>query len=190
MRISQLPPIGIICVWLRGAIDALREARWITRRLLLLAGYLFALLSVYLLVSEYRFFTTNGLAAPTGQPLAYDFLNYFAGAKAAVSGHARDIYDNQWFRSFESMIVGPKAHTAIYSYPPVMMLLSLPLGFFSYVPALIVWTLLGVGLAFAPLQRLVGWRAAGLALVGAPAAFYNLTFARTAILPPPCWAAV
>jgi hypothetical protein len=166
MRISQLSPIGIICVWLRGAIDALREARWITRRLLLLAGYLFALLSVYLLVSEYRFFTTNGLAAPTGQPLAYDFLNYFAGAKAAVSGHARDIYDNQWFRSFESMIVGPKAHTAIYSYPPVMMLLSLPL------------------------ERLVGWRAAGLALVGAPAAFYNLTFARTAILPPPCWAAV
>jgi Glycosyltransferase family 87 len=172
MKIHRLSPV----VPLRSAIDALREARWITRRMLLFGGYLFALLSVYLLVSAYRFFTENGLTAPTGQPLAYDFLNLFAGAKATVSGHVRFIYDNQWFSAFEVPIVGPKAFTGIYSYPPVMLLLSLPLGFFSYVPALVLWTLLGGGLGFALLQRLVGWRAAGLALVGTPAAFYSLVF--------------
>ena len=162
---------------LRRALDLVREARWINRRSLLVCGILWAALLLYGYLKLIAFFTTNGLAAPSGQPLAFDFLDFFAGARAAAAGQAQFVYDIQWLQALQHTIVGPKAYTGgIYPYPPVMLLLSLPLALFSYVPALIVWTMLGVGLAFALLQRLVGWAAASLALVAAPVAFCDLVF--------------
>ena len=161
---------------LTRAVDRLREARWITRRTLLIGGYLFAALSVFLIVSGIRFVTRNGVATSVGDPLAFDFLNMFAGAKAVYGGHAQLVYDHAWFDALERTIVGPQANVAIYSYPPVMLLLTLPLAFFSYVPALIVWTLLGVGLGFALLRRLVAWPEAAIAVIGTPGAFYSLLF--------------
>lgn len=158
---------------LGGAVDALREARWLTRSRLVLYGCVFAAASIYLLVAAVGYFTANGLIAADGEPLAPDFLNYFAGAKVAASGQALLAYNYEWFLAFERALVGPVT-PRIYAYPPLLLLLSLPLALFSYVPALIVWTLLGVGLAFWLLRRLAGWQAAAVAVVGAPTAFNNL----------------
>ena len=162
---------------LQYAVALLREARWINRRSLLVCGAFCAAFVLYGIVRFDLFFTTNGLMAPTGQPLAFDFLNYYAAAKAAAAGHAGLVYDHDRFQAFEHGIVGPRAFAwGIYSYPPFALLLTLPLASLPYMPALIVWRVLGVVLVWAALRRLVGWPAAALAAVGAPAAFYNLNF--------------
>jgi hypothetical protein len=161
-----------------SALDVLREARWITRERLMLCGWAFAVLSGFLLVWGVGFYTANGLTAANGEPLGPDFINYYAGAKVAALGEAPLAYDNERFLAFEQTVVGPSSQR-IYSYPPTMMLLSLPLALLSYVPALILWTLLGVGLAFAVLRPLVGWREAAVAVIGTPAAFLNLVDANT-----------
>ena len=163
--------------WLGSALAGLREARWLTRRMLMIGGVVLAALWIALVIRFDLYFTADGLAVPGGAPLAIDFLNYYAAVKAAIAGHAATLYDREWFRAFEQGIVGRDAAAwGIYSYPPFMLLLCLPLALLPYVPALTVWTLLGLAAAFALLRRLVGGSAAAVALTGAPVAFYNLLF--------------
>ncbi|HVC55363.1 MAG TPA: glycosyltransferase family 87 protein [Stellaceae bacterium] len=160
----------------RWAVDLLRDARWLTRERLLLTGCIFAAVSAYLLYWGVGYYTANGLIAASGEPLGQDFLNYFAGAQVAASGQAPLAYDHHWFLDYERRLVGPVT-PRFYAYPPILMLLTLPLAFLSYVPALVVWTLLGTALTVVLLGRLVGWQAAAVATVGAPAAFLNLLLA-------------
>jgi arabinofuranan 3-O-arabinosyltransferase len=162
-----------------GAIDFLREARWITRERLMLYGGVFAAVSVLLLAKGVPFYTAHGLTSGAGMPLTTDFMNFYVGAKAAAAGHASLVYNDQWFHALEHRVIGPGRFVGAYVYPPLLLLLSLPLALFSVVPALIVWTALGAGLCFALLWRLVGWQAAALAVVGAPAAFWNLLAGQT-----------
>ena len=162
------------CGWqlLCYAVDALRRARWITRERVMYCGLVWAVISAGFLVADVIFHTTEGLAA--GEPLAFDFGKYFAAARAAAGGEGALVYDNEWFQSLQNAMMGFNQN---YTYPPVMILLTLPLGLFSFfVPALIVWTLFGAGLGFVLLQRLVEWRAAALAVLGTPAAFFNIYF--------------
>jgi alpha-1,2-mannosyltransferase len=91
----------------------------------------------------------------------------------AASGQASLAYDNRWFHAFEEAVTGAGANYG-YGYPPIALLLSLPLALFSFVPGLIVWTVAGTGACVALLRRLVGWRLAALAAVGAPAAYLNI----------------
>ncbi len=164
--------------YLRGAIDALRVAPWVTRKRLMLWGVGFALASVILLARDVAFHTANGLTAADGTLLAGDFANYFAAAKAAASGQAKLVYDRTFFMAFERSLVGPASGVMLYNYPPVAMLLSLPLALLPFVPALIAWVALGVGLCFELLRRLIGWQAAALAVIGAPEGFFNLFYAQ------------
>jgi hypothetical protein len=158
---------------LRGAIDALRNGRWITRERVTYCGLVFTVISVVILAAGVVSHTTNKFVADNGEQLALDFINYYAGAKAAVSGQASLVYDRVWLRAFEDAVTGP-ATARMYSYPPVAMLLTLPLALFSFVPALIAWVAVGAGSCFELLRRLVGWRAACFAVVGTPAAFFNV----------------
>jgi hypothetical protein len=161
---------------LRRVIDAFRVAPWITRKRVMVWGVGFALVAVVLLGRNVAFHTTNGLTAANGAQLFGDFANYFGGAKAGANGLASIVYDNARFTAFERSLVGPSAEVKLYPYPPTAMLLSLPLALLPFVPALIAWVLVGVGLCFDLLRRLVGWQAAAAAAVGAPAAFLNLFY--------------
>lgn len=161
---------------LRRAIDVIREARWVTRERLLLWGIGFAVASLILLARQVQFHTADELTAPDGTQLGGDFTNYFAAAKAAASGRAALVYDHAWFNAFERSLIGPASEQKIYPYPPVALLLSLPLALLPFIPALITWVLLGAALCFSLLRRLVGWKAAAVAVIGAPAAFFNIFY--------------
>jgi Glycosyltransferase family 87 len=162
---------------LRRAVAILREARWITRERLMFWGIGLAAVSLILLARDVAFHTARGIAATDGTQLAGDFTNYFAAAKAAAGGQASLAYDRAWFNAFERSLLGPTSEIKMYPYPPVATLLLLPLALLPFIPALIAWVLLGVGACFALLRRLVGWRAAAVAVVGAPASFFNLFYA-------------
>jgi hypothetical protein len=155
---------------LRVALDALRRAPWLTPGALLRCGLASLAVTVALLGAGVAL---SGLAAQPDGHLARDFLNFLAGATAAASGHAAAVYDQRWFQAVEESMTGAPSRQ-LYSYPPVLLLLSLPLALLSFVPALCIWIGTGFALCLALLARLVGWTPAALALAGAPAAFFNL----------------
>ena len=141
-------------------------------------GAALALASALLFARDLVNHTAKGLTDASGEPLAGDFLNIWSGARLALRGTAALVYDHPAFGAFEQGVVGPAASPGIYSYPPVALLLSLPLGLLPFVAALILWIIAGSAICCALLQRLVGWRAAAIAIVGAPAAFLNLLSAQ------------
>ena len=161
---------------LRSTIDLLRDARWLTRKRLVVWGWVLVAASLYLLVAGYRFYTARGLIAPDGEPLGQDFLNYYAGARVAAGGHAALVYDYHWFLAYERSLVGPVT-PRLYAYPPIFPLFSLPLALLSYTPALVVWTLLGLAVAIWLLRRLVGWLPALMVVAAAPASAFNVLLA-------------
>jgi Glycosyltransferase family 87 len=83
--------------------------------------------------------TKDGLSDGVGRPFGDDFVNYWSGAFLALHGRVREIYDFSAFHAFEQSVTSPAIGYYHYSYPPVLLLLTLPLALIPYVPALGVW---------------------------------------------------
>jgi arabinofuranan 3-O-arabinosyltransferase len=83
--------------------------------------------------------TRDGLSDGVRRPFGDDFVNYWSGAFLASHGRTAEVYDFRAFHAFEASITGPHIDYYHYSYPPVLLLLTLPLAAVSYVPALGVW---------------------------------------------------
>jgi arabinofuranan 3-O-arabinosyltransferase len=82
-----------------------------------------------------------------GRAFGDDLINFWAGPYLAWHGRAAEIYNLSAFHVFEQSIVGQHIHVYEYSYPPMLLVLTLPLAFIPYIPALAVW-LVGGWLAF------------------------------------------
>jgi hypothetical protein len=154
--------------YLQYAMCAIKCARWITRERLMQWGSFSALLAFFVLA-----YSAVALP-PSGVSRGGDFINYWSGALLAADGRAGLTYNLGPYQSFQQALVGTGFGWRIYSYPPVMMLLCWPLTLLSLVPALLAWSLFGIGLCAWSLSRLVGWKMAVVATIGAPAAFFNL----------------
>jgi hypothetical protein len=156
------------------AIDAFRVAPWITSDRLVLWGVVlgafFAIVFVDFCVER----SAHGLVSASGRTLGDDFVLFWSGAHLAAAGHAALAYDPPAFQAFGEAVMGPFGTYRIYVYPPIALLLSLPLASLSYLPGLLCWLLGGAGLFVALLRRLTGWRMAIVALFAAPASFMNI----------------
>jgi hypothetical protein len=156
-----------------GAANLLREARWITRPRVMYCGVLLAAVSTIFLALATISHTKNGLVADNGEQLGIDFVAIYAAEKTAASGQASRVYDKPWLSAQQDAITGPGALRR-FPFPPVALLLWLPLALFSFIGALVTWTVAGAIAFFAVLRRLIGNRAAAIAALGTPAAFFNI----------------
>jgi len=159
---------------LRIARDFLSSARWITRERLVPWGAACAIISIALLTADAVTHLSNGVTNAAGEQLARDFINFWSGAKIALSGHATDAYDPAAFHAYQQSLVGPASMFKLYSYPPVAMLLCWPLAGLSFTNALVLWVAAGAVLCVWPLARGIGWPLAILAVIAAPASFLNI----------------
>ena len=141
--------------WLRRGWGALREARWVTRERLMRWGIGFLLMSLALLAAHVVTHTRVGLTNGEGVNLGDDFIGFWSGAQMAASGQSSLAYDARSFHAFEDAVTGAGGKFG-YGYPPIAMLLSLPLALFSFVPGLIAWSLVGIGVCWAMLRHLTG----------------------------------
>lgn len=87
-------------------------------------------------------FTT--LRLPDGRPIALDFSNFWAASKLALSGKPLLVYNNNALYEVENQFLGTHHPISAFYYPPVFLLIVLPLGLMSYISSLSVW--LGVSL--------------------------------------------
>ena len=116
--------------------------------------------------------TKEGLSNGLGRPFGDDFVNYWSGAFLAFHGRVAEVYDFAAFHAFEQSVTAQSIQYYHYSYPPVLLLLTLPLAVIPYVPALFVW-LGATWYAFYRALRLTGHAGALLLSLAVPALFIN-----------------
>lgn len=152
----------------------LAEAAWLDAPRLRRIGLVLAILGLAAIGADTWLHTRAGLADLDGNQLGRDFLNYWSGAHLAAEGRANRVFDLWAFWHYEQAHAVPGGQFRWYSYPPAMLLLTLPLAALGYVAALIAWSLAGPLLNAALLRHDLGWRDAVLAMLATPAALLNL----------------
>jgi arabinofuranan 3-O-arabinosyltransferase len=108
-----------------------------------------------------------------GRPFGDDFINFWSGAYLAWHGRAPEIYDPAAFHAFEQSVVGASLNDYHYSYPPVLLLLTVPFMLMPYVPALFAWLIAGWYAFYRALRLAVPGRNGLLLALSAPAVFIN-----------------
>jgi hypothetical protein len=116
--------------------------------------------------------THDGLSDGIRRPFGDDFVNYWSGAFLAFHGRSAEVYNFLAFHAFEQSVTGPNIDSYHYSYPPVLLILTLPLALIPYVPALGVW-LVATWYGFYRALKLTGSEGVLLLSLAIPALFVN-----------------
>jgi hypothetical protein len=150
-----------------SALPVLHDAALLRR----IAHVWVALAGAFCLFDLYRK-TAAGWTDGDGRPIGDDFVNYFSGAYLALHQRVAEIYQWPAYHAFQEQLVGAAVSPNYnYSYPPVLLVLTLPFALLPYLPALGAW-LIGGFFAFYRALRLATPKALWLALA-APAVFVN-----------------
>jgi alpha-1,2-mannosyltransferase len=80
---------------------------------------------------------------PVGYLVGRDFVNTWAGAKAALTGNPGQYFGFDEFNALLREHFGADYPWHIWSYPPHLLLFTWPLGFIPYMPAYVLYCVLG-----------------------------------------------
>lgn len=158
-------------------LEQVEAAQW--RRIARSWCVIMALLFCVYIARQWRVGMTDG----AGHPFGEDFLNFWSAARLAISGQSALIYDLARFHDFETAIVGGPIHLYHYSYPPVMWVITAPLGLLPYGAAWVVWQL-GGWWAFAMAMRRLSPANGVLLALALPAVMINAMSGQNG-----CWTA-
>lgn len=87
----------------------------------------------------------HGIRINASTVIGRDFVNIWHGGREILLHGQEAIYDRPEYRRTLDAAIGARGIYA-YSYPPHMLLFSIPFGQMAYIPALILWTLAGIAL--------------------------------------------
>lgn len=151
----------------------LSRADWLNAARVRRIALIFGVLALAAISADAWLHTRAGVTDAGGVQLGRDFINYWAGAHLAATEHAAHVYDIDGFLRFQRAHTAANAQFKWYSYPPVTLLLTLPLALMDFITAFAFWLVAGV-LAYALLlARTLGWRWGLLAAFATPASFIN-----------------
>jgi alpha-1,2-mannosyltransferase len=129
---ASLGPSPLASAW-----QALRSGRWLTAdraraySVILLAFYAIAVIGWIAL--------SDGGIDRNGKPIGTDFASFYAAGSLALEGHAAGIYDMAAHYAREQQIFGAATPYYGWLYPPIFLLVAVPLALLPYAVALIVW---------------------------------------------------
>jgi len=126
---------------------------------------------------------SRGGLDPTGKPLGTDFLSFWAASRLALAGHPAQVYQPALHAAAEqSVFPGARLGYAAFFYPPVFLLICLPLAALPYLASLAAW-LIATGLAYVlVIRRWLARSASVVAALAFPATFSNLGHGQNAFL--------
>lgn len=152
----------------------LRDAPWLTQRRLVVYPRLF--LAVYAAISVVWILSSKGLVDPYGHPLGADFMTPWAASRLALNHAPAAAYDmTRLWAAERAAVAYPGVGYAGFYYPPMYLLIVLPLAMLPYVWSLIAWTVATLGAYLAAIWKIVPeWPVFWLALAF-PGALVNLT---------------
>lgn len=128
--------------------------------------------------------THHQLVNAAGRPFGDDWVNYWSAGYLALHGRAAEIYNLPAFHTFQQTIVGSPLDGYHYSYPPVMMLLTVPFALIPYVPSLFVWLSASWYAFYRALKLAMPGRSVLLLALAAPAVLINAVGGQNG-----CWTA-
>ncbi|NNE57077.1 MAG: DUF2029 domain-containing protein [Hellea sp.] len=136
----------------------------------------YAAFSLYFLVQYYG--PPFTLVVPGDIHYGRDFINVWGGGNAALEGDARSIFDRELyaqllFQYAEQKIPLEMLRQHAFSYPPHTLFFLVPFAFVSYIPALVLWTILGIAACWKSFSTYLGGKIALLALL-VPSGLVNL----------------
>jgi len=136
---------------------------------------LFGLVVAYAALLLSTFFMGIWLVGRGGQPVAADFISFWAAGKLVLQGHAADAYD--W--AIHKNVAMREAGTAFggrftFQYPPTFLVVTPLLGLMPYPLALLAWMAFGVALYLVAVRLIHGNWNATIAALAWPAVLWNM----------------
>ena len=120
-----------------SAWQILRSGQWLTVDRA--RAYSLILLAFYAIAAIGWIALSNGLIDRNGKPIGTDFASFYAAGSLALDGHAGAIYDMAAHYAREQQIFGATIPYYGWLYPPIFLLVAVPLALLPYSAALIVW---------------------------------------------------
>jgi arabinofuranan 3-O-arabinosyltransferase len=160
----------------RRVLDIFKYAPWLTAERVRLWARAFAFAWLFLFAFDLWAHSLLGVTDANGEHMGRDFINYWSASKLAEEGRAPLVYDLQAFHQYQQSLVGNASEWKMYSYPPVLMMFTLPLGRLPFIAGLCLWSSVGVMLGTLIARGQTGWRwsLCLIAALAAPASLWNL----------------
>ena len=163
-----------------AATDLNAENRETVRMLAILGAFFFVCaLGGYLYTMSWRAdFPRDGTTLVIGR----DFLNFWMYGRAAADADPSRFYDPALYARALEALLGPNYPGQNWSYPPSIMFFAVPFGQLGYLPALLIWTLLGGALLFAVARRHIADNRLLAALMLSPAAILCVVSGQSSLI--------
>ena len=150
------------------------------QRLLHLA--MFGLVVAYAALLVMTFLMGIWLVDPEGQPVATDFVSFWAAGKLVLQGHPADAYDWTIHKAVavESGLDFKGYFT--FQYPPIFLMITPALALIPYPAALVAWMAVGLPLYLCAIRLITGTWNATLAALAWPAVLWNMVLGQNGFL--------
>lgn len=157
--------------------ESLRSGAWLTdlrvRRIAICAAIVISLGFALEIWLHLHLVPKRFSHQPVNFPVGEDFSNFWSGSALALQGKAASVFDPSAFQAFEHSHLPPFLQFRWYAYPPMALLLTLPLALLPYLAAYAAWLAAGAALCALLLRRHLPWPMAIAAAVFTPASFIN-----------------
>ncbi len=166
-----------------AGISVIRDARWMTSdRALTYCNIVLAATTMGAIAWISLALARGGIDL-YGKPIGEDFISFWTASRIALSGSPAAVYDvpTHWAAQ-RALFDGAPLHYTAFFYPPVYLLICLPLALLPYGWSLIAW--LGMtGCAYwTAIRRLAGRSHMGLPIVAFPAVYWNAMYGQNGFL--------
>ena len=161
-------------------LASVRDADWLTpERAKAYSLILLIIMSATALV--WAVMARSGLD-PLGKPLGTDFSSFWTASKLALSGHPLSAYDPATHHKAQTVLFGHDVGYYAFFYPPIFLLICLPLALLPYPAALAAW-LAAMGFAYwKTVRAFAGDKLVWWAALAFPAVFTTIEHGQNAFL--------
>ena len=119
------------------SLDALSRADWLTAGRARAWGWLLLVVTAVIAIGGIAA-TRDGLDV-TGKPLGTDFISFWTASKLALTGSPASAYDAAAHHAQQSALFGRDTGYAAFFYPPIFLLICLPLALLPHLASLAAW---------------------------------------------------
>jgi hypothetical protein len=174
--------------WRPTALAALRQADWLTAERARIYSRMVAVMIALQALSLVGKIVWTAHADPAWRPLPTDFDAFWSGARLALAGHPALAYDTDAMLAAQRIGAQPAPGQFFpYLYPPVFLLLSLPLGLLPYLAAMAAFSLGGYAAIVACLRQILPRAWPLLPVLAFPPAMMNATMGQNGALSALCF---
>jgi hypothetical protein len=158
----------------------LRRADWLTAERARAWGWIVLALSAGAAIAMLAF--SKGGLDPTGKPIGTDFTSFWTASQLALAGRPAAAYDMAAHHAAQVAITGRDTGYAAFFYPPIFLLVCLPLALLPYLAALAAWLAI-TGAAYVRTARAwLGERMGWMPIFAFPAVLSNAGHGQNAFL--------